>query len=293
MPLTLRSKNPPTASARSVMDLRPHPRYQELCGPVSDLTLFEMSKRGESLFETPLAVTNEGIILDGYKRWLVAKNERRADLLCTVYYFDSDAELLTCLVDIQVHKPAAPNDFFRIMLTLELEPMLRDQAKERQRIGGKEKGSSNLAKDSPLDVRAEVARIAGVSAGNVTKVKQLREKGCPQLLEALKSGEISIHLAHSWSNRSLGKQIRLIREWRGRRDAKSDIRKLLSKHIKKESSRESTAVDIANLILDDTHLAEEIPVEVIRSQTPRIFVTEGAMASLRSTQSNGQSDPKH
>ena len=197
---------PPTISVWLVNDLRPHPRYQDLCGTVFDLTLFEMAQRAESLFETPLVVTNEGIILDGYKRWLLARKKRRADLLCTVYYFDGDAEVLRCLVDIQVHKPTAPNAFFRIILTLELEPLLRAQAKKRQQIGGREKGSSNLAKDRPLDVRAEVARIAGASTGNVSKVKQILGNGCPELLEALKNTEISIHLAHSWSNRSHGKQ---------------------------------------------------------------------------------------
>ena len=64
--------------------------------------------------------------------------------------------------------------------------------------GGKEKLSSNLTEAKPIDVRAEVARVAGVGATNVTKVKQLLKSVTPKVYQALRRGEVKIHRAWQW-----------------------------------------------------------------------------------------------
>ena len=69
------------------------------------------------------------------------------------------------------------------------------------------KGSSNLTEDAAVDVRKETAAAAGVSVGNVTKVKQLVGVGHPELLEALRGSEVSIHRAWKWSTGSPDQQI--------------------------------------------------------------------------------------
>ena len=212
-----RSRSPALVTCH-VEDLHPHPRYEELCGPIHDKTLFDMAKRGEALFEEPLLVTTTGIILYGYKRWVLVGDKGRAYLNCCQYSIDDDGEALRFLVDLQLRKPAIQSDFFRILLALELEPILREEAKGRQRIGGREKGSSDLRKARPLDVRAEIAGIAGTSVGNVTKVKQVLGKGRPELIDALRAEEISIHQAHGWSIESHDRQIELLCEWRNYRD---------------------------------------------------------------------------
>ena len=80
-------------------------------------------------------------------------------------------------------------------MALALEPHWRAQARERQRQGGSGPLSPTLTKADAIDVRAEIARAAGVGAGNVTKVKQLLETATPAVRNALRRGEISIHLA--------------------------------------------------------------------------------------------------
>jgi hypothetical protein len=52
-----------------------------------------------------------------------------------------------------------------------------------------------LTKAEKIDVRAEVARIAGVSQGNVRKVKLLLSSASPALLTAVRNGDLSIHRA--------------------------------------------------------------------------------------------------
>lgn len=60
-------------------------------------------------------------------------------------------------------------------------------------------------------------RAAAVSVGNVTKVKQLVGTAHPELLEALRGGEVSIHWAWKWSTESPDQQIEALRTYRNKK----------------------------------------------------------------------------
>jgi hypothetical protein len=240
-----------------------------------------MANLGEGLWEEPLVVTDSGIILDGYKRWLLAHQQKRTHVLCIQHSLERDADVLSFLIDLQLRKPKVQNDFQRILLALELEPMLRAMAKERQQIGGRDKGSSNLTNDARIDVRSEIARRAKVSAGNVTKVKQVLARGCLDLLAALRSGEISIHRAHHWSKLPQVRQRRLLLEWRYAKDVKSSITRLLKKHSRSDSSRPLTISQLAQLLVSVSLLTGEVPVETIKCQGQRIFISEELCLALQ------------
>ena len=92
-------------------------------------------------------------------------------------------------------------------MALELEPWFRERAKSNQRFGGREKGSAYLAEAERLDVRIEVARAAGVSAGNVSKVKRIVQSGIPEIREALLTGEIRINRATIWVSRAASRTV--------------------------------------------------------------------------------------
>jgi hypothetical protein len=77
-----------------------------------------------------------------------------------------------------------------------------------QRIGSQGKGSPNLTEADRLDVRREIAKAAGVSAGNVTKVKKILLYAISELQDALRGGELSIHRAWQWVNRTHEQQVR-------------------------------------------------------------------------------------
>lgn len=68
-----------------------------------------------------------------------------------------------------------------------------------------------------LDVRSKIAAAAGVSAGNVSKVKQLTVHAPPSVLQALREGDVSIHRASLWLRTPEGQvdQLRLHRNLRG------------------------------------------------------------------------------
>jgi len=87
------------------------------------------------------------------------------------------------------------NGFCRIRLALHLENYLREKARSNQQLGGRIKGSSRLTEADRIDVRREIARVAGVSVGNVSKVKRILSGAIPEVLFALTAGEISINWA--------------------------------------------------------------------------------------------------
>jgi hypothetical protein len=179
-----------------VDELRPHPSYvrHQIAVPVPQLS--PLVELGELVFLEPILITQDRTILDGYARWMLARRQGRQTLPC--FEFDlPEAEALHWL--LQKHRRSEGlNAFSRIIIAQELEPWLREKARSNKQAGGQQKGSSNLTEADKLDVRSEIAAVAGVSTGNVSKVKQLLLHAQPALLQALREGEVSIHRAWLW-----------------------------------------------------------------------------------------------
>ena len=152
-------------------ELNPHPSYvrHHLAVPASQLSA--LAERGDRAFLEPLMITQDRTILDGYARLELARLHGRATLPCIEYEL-TESEALHWL--LQKHRRSSGlNDFTRILLALELEPWFKEKARSNQQAGGRQKGSSKLTEAGRLDVRSEIAAAAGVSVGNVTKVKQV------------------------------------------------------------------------------------------------------------------------
>lgn len=158
-----------TTEFRRVADLVPHPAFVKHIPGHAMEHLSIVAGRGEAAFADPITITHENVILEGYALWQLAKFQSRATVPCIVRRMDQEAALLHLLSRNRGSKGIG--DFVRILLALELEEWLRERAKSNQRFGGRDKGLTHLAEANRLDVRVEVARAAGVSAGNVSKVK--------------------------------------------------------------------------------------------------------------------------
>ena len=179
-----------------VDQLRPHPAYASLDLAVSAPVLSALIERGDTAFQEPVLITHECTIVDGYDRWELAKRQGRPTLPCIEYDL-SEQEALVWLLQ-KLRPSRGVNNFCRTLLALELEAGLKQRAHANQRHGGFRKGSSNLTEAERLDVRSEIAAAAGVSTGNVNKVKQILTDARPELIMALRTGEVSIHRAWCW-----------------------------------------------------------------------------------------------
>jgi hypothetical protein len=87
------------------------------------------------------------------------------------------------------------NDFIRIRLALTLEPHLQQRAVDNMRAGGRFKGSANLPEARYIDVREEIAQVAGVCSRNVSSVKAILKVAHPRLIGALQEGALKINRA--------------------------------------------------------------------------------------------------
>jgi hypothetical protein len=217
---------------RSWDALKPHPSlFKHGLMPTNE-RLLALEKLGEALFEQPLLITKENLIVDGYARWLIARRQQRAMLRCFECQLTEQEALQRIL---QTHRrPEWLNAFSRVQLALDLEPWFRTRALANQSAGGKAKGSSKLTEDCRLDCRKQIATITGVSTGNVTKVKQvIRSVGARQLIEALRFNEIKIHFAWMLSKLTFDEQQSALGNRRIKKRANQRLRKLLAKHVPK------------------------------------------------------------
>jgi len=82
---------------------------------------------------------------------------------------------------------------------LMFEPLFKEQAKERQVLGGELKGKLQpmLAEATEKgETRDKIAEIAGISHGTMDKVKAINATAAPELKQKLDNQEISINQAY-------------------------------------------------------------------------------------------------
>ena len=267
-------------------DLQPHSTYLRHRISVSASQLSVIAALGEFAFHQPIMITKDRTIIDGYARWDLARRQGRPKILCIEYAL-SEADALRWLV--LSHRPSHGfSAYSRALLALELEPLLKERARANQRTGGQKKGSSNLTKAERLDVRKEVAAIAGISTGTLTKIKQIIETGSPPIQEAVRTGEISIHKAWQWSRLSLQQQLRAIEEHRSRGGLSKTSRRLIQKHVAALSARPSPRPGLGALLtpLVPEHAAELDTITVTEIDSPGTiaYFTKNAVQVLQSLQ---------
>jgi hypothetical protein len=201
--------------------------------------------------------------LAGHARWNLALKQRETILSCVQMDMTQEESLLWL---IQKHERSEGlNAFSRVLLALELEPWFKTRARANQQIGGQQKGSSNLTEADRLDVRSEIAAAAGVSTGNVTKVKHLASVAHPELLKALRSGEVSIHRASVWPN-TPEEQMACLRLYRDVRGVESKIGSLLSVHRRPKISETGPSLDLVRIIRALATMGSEPKTSIIVSE---------------------------
>jgi len=242
-----------------------------------------LAGRGDQAFCEPLVITRDNTIVDGYARWELARHLGREILSCLEYHL-SESEALQWI--LRTHQRSKGlNSFNRTVLALDLEPLFQEKARSNQRIGGQNKGSSNLTEAERLDVRAELAAAAGVAVGNVTKVKQILTAVHHDLLEALRTGEVSIHRAWGWRQETPEEQRNLLLHYRSERGIKKTIRELVSRHRSKKSS---LSLDLTNVACRLSALRPNqltsVKVGIVKSSGKALYLTEALAAALGAEQ---------
>jgi hypothetical protein len=187
-----------------ISGLCPHPSYIKHGLVVPSSRIDALARLGNRIFEDPIIVNQDGLIIDGYVRWELAKKLKMETVLCLVYQRTETEALCDLLRRHQTVQGL--NDFTRIELSQDLKPFLEEKARHNQQAGGLVKGSAKLEPSLQVDSRKERARIVGVSEGNVSKVDRILEQGCSSTVQAARDKVISIHQADGWSRQSEAQQ---------------------------------------------------------------------------------------
>lgn len=270
-------------ATRSVGSLQPHPSYTRHKLTVSVSQLSALIELGEIAFQQPIIVTANGTIVDGYARWQLAKRQGRETILCLEYEM-TDEEALRWLV--KTHRPLRGiNSYCRTLLALDLAPFLHEAARDNQRLGGQQKGLSDLTEAQKLDVRAETASTAGVSSGNITKVEQVARSAPPEIHDSLRSGEITIHKAWQWRRLSPQQQAAKLEEYRSQKGTTLTSRRLIQKHVAKLVPTRLIPSSLGELLKDvcpaRPAALDSITVSEIEGAGNVAYLTKGAMAALK------------
>jgi ParB-like chromosome segregation protein Spo0J len=227
----------PQFERRAVGELKPHPALVRMQMLPSPARLAELEGLGDRLFEEPIVITHEGFIVDGHARWRIARQRERETLVCEIRVL-SLGDALVCILerDRQHHWF---NSYCRVELALLLEPGLSKRAEANQSNAGQDQCPSNLTRSKPIDCRPEIARLARVSTGNVSKVRTIRDRGIRRLKDELRAGRMSIHAAWKLAQMSPAEQESSLgwRRTRARRARRLD--KLLA--LAESSPRSCTA----------------------------------------------------
>lgn len=127
--------------------------------------------------ESIVAWKGRNIILDGYHRYEICQKHRIPfDVLEKDFPNRNAAKIW--MIDNQLARRNV-TQYARSLLALELEPLLAEQARERQALGRRLKRPLNSAGclSKSRETRDEVAKRAGVSHDTIAKVKLIIQKG--------------------------------------------------------------------------------------------------------------------
>lgn len=139
----------------------------------------------------PILINKSGTILAGFGQWRLAVFECCPEVDCTEYPISDEDSLQFIL---HHHRPRPGwNAFVRICVALTRKPFLQQRAVDNMRAGGKCKGWATLPDAGRMNVRQEIATIAGTGARNVSNVEKIRESAHPRLIDALRNGALKIN----------------------------------------------------------------------------------------------------
>ena len=222
-------------------ELRLHPALDKIGWTCTVDELNDASRRKELCVPEPILITTTGVILAGFGRWQLAILSGWHEIDCIEYALCAE-ESLQFLVTYH-HRRRFFNAFVRISLALTLEPHFRLKALENMRSGGKYKGSAKLPEAQHIDVRKEIANIAGACGRNVANVRTIWDRAHPRLVEALIIGSLTINGAMQFCKWPKSEQLEQFIQYCEDRETDRVIRQAVIR-----SENENTRLDTATVL---------------------------------------------
>jgi len=210
--------------------VRPHPILQRYGIAATTAERNKNLQQDQATLQEPIHVTTDGVILDGFPQWKAALDAGRELVLCVERSLNEEQQIEWILQ--KNRRRNGWNAFCRIMTALELEPILRAQARNNQVIGGEKKLLSNLTKAQQKHVRTKQSKLADTCPAYIDYSKRIRDDADDSVIRALERGEVPIYWAWKLLKFSKPEQKEMLE---GRRIQKS-VQQALPRHRRKPVS---------------------------------------------------------
>jgi ParB-like chromosome segregation protein Spo0J len=176
----------------SMTELQIDPELKAWIDPLSpdEYSLLEASILQDGCRD-PLVVS-AGYLLDGHNRYEICQKHGIEFSTFEKAGLSTKVDVKIWMIQNQMGKRNA-TDFARTALALKLKPLLEQRARERMQAG-KVDPTQNSAEGAG-ETRQAVAKVAGVSHDTVRKVEKIIEKATAEVIEQVRTGEISINAA--------------------------------------------------------------------------------------------------
>lgn len=190
-----------------VKALRPHPiaeMFPALEGAELDSLAADIKANG---LRVPITL-HDGLVLDGRNRL------RACELAGVAPRFEEwsgEGSPVSWVVSINLHRRHL-NESQRAMVAARAKPMFEEEAKERQRVGGRVKGSANLREADVGKTADKAAAMVNVSPRAVESAAAVLKRAAPEVVRAVDQGRIAVSAAADLLDRPKAKQAEIVRK---------------------------------------------------------------------------------
>lgn len=181
-------------------ELKINPELKDLLPPLTDDEFKQLEKNIiDNGFDRNFPIMEwHGYIADGHNRYSICQKHNIEPVIGTLAY-DTKEEVMEWMLDIQLGRRNL-SPIQRIAVAEKYRPIYEKQARENQLSGLKQNQntvSQNSSKRTePIDVRAKLAKTAGVSTDTYFKGKKILDANNAALKQEVLSGEKSINAGY-------------------------------------------------------------------------------------------------
>lgn len=184
-------------------ELKIDPQLKDLLPPLTDEEYKQLEKNiVDNGFDRNFPIMEwHGYIADGHNRYSICKKHNIDPVIGTLAY-NTKEEVMEWMLDIQLGRRNL-SPIQRIAVAEKYRPIYEKQAKKNMSMGGKNyspkegsQNSSTLPKEEKMDVRAKLAKTAGVSTDTYSKGKKILDSDDEELKQEVLSGEKSINAGY-------------------------------------------------------------------------------------------------
>jgi N6-adenosine-specific RNA methylase IME4 len=173
--------------------------YAELVPPLTDEEYNSLKQSiKENGQQLPILVNNEGVVLDGHHRFKIC-DELKITPKHKTETFENKLYEKLFVIDSNLQRRQL-NKFQRTELHLVRQPILKEIAEKNQKAGVKLDTSGLIKPEGKDGVNEKIGKLAKVGHDTVRKVKNIKEKGTKEIIDKVRSGQLSISYAAKMVN---------------------------------------------------------------------------------------------